>query len=1422
VSGLFGGASNTQTQEIYAGIQVSSSILGQPLPYVAGRQRVPFNLAWYGNFQVLTSNSGGGKGGGGNSTKQYSYSAAFIAALCLGPITGIFQIWHDKALETLTFENLAVAYGGANITGSIAGTTLTVTVVQGFVTNGVLTGNGVFVPTSVTGQLTGPAGGIGTYTVNHSQTVASRAMFVAQPTWSGYPAGTPTVQMIPYDHLAYVASSAYNLGSSAGMPNLTFEVEGVVPGYSDANSIFDADPSAVLPNYLLDGVSGALANYPGTPLVIGSSDAPLTGVSNSWQAYCMSMGLLTSPYEYTQRQATDFTAELLQCTNSDVFLSYGTLKVFPYCDQPVSATVAGTAFSYTPNLTPVYILGPDDYIVDEGDHPEPPVKLHTTAKSDTYNTVNVEINDRADYYNASPVNCSDDDDIAKYGPRLASSLSWHQITVPTVAKTAGMLWLQRQLREVNRYEFKTRRDYSLLEPGIDFVALNTLQPIPGTNSGLGLVNQLCQIESVEVSDEDETLTFMVREIPGVTRSTAQFNWSSAQGYFANYATDPGLVQAPLIFQMPPIPAAGSNGITLGLAVCGQTANAAWLGCDVYASVDGGTTYQLVGRIPEACKYGKITSNLSQVADPDTTSTLSLALSNTNLQLSTSVTHAEADSMQTLMMLYGGTAAEVMSFGGAALVSAGNYNLTYLRRGLYSSADQAHSDTNEGGSGVAANFVLLNGAIFQVAVDPGMAGQTIDFKFVSFNSWQQYGPQTLAGSTAYSYTVPSGITVVGQFLAAGSCAAVETTAYKVIGSAGAWDSSVYSSQSFANGCSVQAYPTYPSTSTNPANQMMLGLTLNPSANLTGPNNYTNLAYAIYVVGNAIQIYESGTAIGTYATSYTSSTLLQILYDGKHVQYYIGGVLVRSVPIANQTFFMQACFFNPGNAMYGLLFDSSTQVATPYTLVPMSLNTAAAGTTVVATGGAASTLGIRNYKSAESYNNGAQVSFSLSVLNTQSYVGFSTAPATGGAVEGANFVAMFKISPVFPGFNAFFGTTVIANQTNAIALSDVWTINYDNYTFRWFRNGALFCQQYAPNVGPLFLFGDFEDPGSGITNISFTPYGLLSPNPFVANGNCVTHDSTATKIGGSAAWDSAVYSLNAYATCHVQFKVSAAGTGAPRLVVGLCKNPIASSSINNVDYGWGNLNNPTNWAVSENGTNPIGSSGNSATTDLAAITYDGTTITYLLNGAVIRTVTAPGLTLYASSSFFDPGGAINSLSFGPGIALDTIPTASIDPNAVSQVGSSFVAGSSGHGISGPGRTLGGTAASGGLTETLAYGTIGSGPSVAVTSTGAPLGIDLIVGNIYFSGTNFTSFEVNTTIWRDGAAIATCSEQIVGTTEGASVNSTALSLAITCIDTPGPGTHTYAVAQKLQGVTTTGGVFALQTTLYNISLKVREYKK
>lgn len=66
---------------------------------------------------------------------------------------------------------------GAGFTGSISGTTLTVSAMRwGKITTQTITGTGVTGGTAVTGQLTGTTGGVGTYTVSASQTVSSTNM----------------------------------------------------------------------------------------------------------------------------------------------------------------------------------------------------------------------------------------------------------------------------------------------------------------------------------------------------------------------------------------------------------------------------------------------------------------------------------------------------------------------------------------------------------------------------------------------------------------------------------------------------------------------------------------------------------------------------------------------------------------------------------------------------------------------------------------------------------------------------------------------------------------------------------------------------------------------------------------------------------------------------------------------------------------------------------------------------------------------------------------------------------------------------------------------------------------------------------------------------------------------------------------------
>ena len=66
---------------------------------------------------------------------------------------------------------------GAQFTGSISGTTLTAGQPVGVINNGdQLYGVGVTAGTTITGQLTGPTGGAGTYSTSNSLSIGSEAM----------------------------------------------------------------------------------------------------------------------------------------------------------------------------------------------------------------------------------------------------------------------------------------------------------------------------------------------------------------------------------------------------------------------------------------------------------------------------------------------------------------------------------------------------------------------------------------------------------------------------------------------------------------------------------------------------------------------------------------------------------------------------------------------------------------------------------------------------------------------------------------------------------------------------------------------------------------------------------------------------------------------------------------------------------------------------------------------------------------------------------------------------------------------------------------------------------------------------------------------------------------------------------------------
>lgn len=1374
MAGMFGGKTQATTPQRYNGMQIGSSAYGGAVPLLYGRQRITFTLIWYGNFNSTPSNQGGGKGGGSQQVSSYNYSASWAAALCEGPVLGINNVYDDKSLTTLSAQGLTLFSGASG-----------------------------------------------------------------QATWSYLTSNFPAAA-IPYDHTCYVAAVNYGLGSSAALPNLTFETDGflgltgaalnwnggIAAGalngtlaapwpnasgfytvmFSDSESFlcqftngltavtftqglgqnvtstatwggqYDCDPALMLPDYVSDPNHGA-----GRP---ASFLASLTG-ANSYQSYVRSLGLFLSPYEQTQRQASDYLAEILQITNSDavwtVLNGVGCYKIIPYADAPV----AGNGFSYTPNLTPIFIFGDDDYMLD-GD--SPPVKLTRKATASTYNHIKVEYLDRSNSYNTAIAEATDMDDINKNGERVLDTQSFHEICGAGTARIVAQLLLQANLYERNTYEFKTRADYSTLEP-MDIVEVVDPQ--------LGTV--LIRITKT-TDDPNGEFTIEGREVYGTTRTVSLYNWQAVQGYNANYGALPPSIQPPAFMEASSTLVDATGGRELWIATA-PTNDANWGGCQIWMSFDN-VTYEQIGIITSPSRYGIITNNIpAGASDHDTSTSINVQLVDNGLALD-SGTAADADNFRILAAIDVGSNIEIISYASATLIGVGAYTLNYLNRGAYKTLNQAHA--------AGSQFMRLDGSITQLPIDAGWLGQTLYFKFPSYNIVGN-ATQPLATVPAYTY-VPTQSAVAynsssqSTFSTLGSGVVYSpTTAFKrPNGSGGAWDSSVYAVQGYTDGCSAECYPSQTSLS------CMMGLTLNPTAS----PSYTNLAYAWYFVGDGgtaprLYIYESVNQVPQFAQqfgTYTANDLFAITHDGKHVCYWQNGNLIRSVPVGHSTFFMQIAFSSDNAAVYGMSFSSNPSNTAPFTIIPQTVNVAVSGTRVVSPTTApnlASGWGLRTFQSKESYNNGCQVSFSTDTAYYQ-FIGL-TANASAGTASYNALLAGWYIANGGGVVHLFFNGTDIGAFGNSAPASanEVFTITYDGFWLRWWRDGALQHQEFSANTAPLYLYGDIYAPGNDFFDISFGPYGSATPNPFIATGQCVTHDSTAQKVGGVSAWDSSVYSLNGFSNCHVQFKDTVAASD---VMVGLATAPAASASYTNINFAIYCANGTI--GIYQSGAD-IGNFGPYNTTDLFAITYDGATVRYYHNTTLIYQQGAVGLTLFMSSSFDEPGSGINSLSFGPGTALDLIPTAGMDANAASSMVSYYNA-----------STLAPPPASPAVNDVVS--TIGS---LLISTTGSPVGVDVTVGLLQlFVATGTTVWSMKITVVRDGVSTGICpvaswDSGTIPWTPNTYIPVQPVSFVFVDANVPA-GSHTYSVQLEVTNLGT--GASRTQPVVGQIVIKLREIKR
>jgi hypothetical protein len=515
-----------------------------------------------------------------------------------------------------------------------------------------------------------------------------------QAAWS-YLTSKHLSQALGYSTLALICAPNMNLGAAGELPNYNYEV---YAQFQFGGGIVDADLALVIQDFLQNTIYG-----------VGFTGALDTSLMTVARNYWAANSFFISPLLNSARTATETIEQWCEAGNTGVFWSEGKMKFIPYGDT----TVVGNGYIFTPTTSPLVDLDDDDFIADDNTDP---VQIGRTLWQDAYNQVTVQYTNRANDYNSNSVVEQDDWAISTYGLRPEGQKDYDFICTQDAALFTANTRLKRLVNIRKTYTFKiSGLRYCFLEP-MDLVTI--------TDVLLGLNKEPARITEIE-ENEDRTITVTCEEFP----------WGTATPTL--YPKQPNLPPPP-----PPALASPGNTIVSDLfepssRVATTLANSAfqiwaaltggpeWGGCNIWFSLDNESYQQLPGQQRGTSRAGLLTANLPAGADPDLSNTLSVSITGELFN----VTKAQADALSTLCKV--GT--EYISYQNATLTGSdglthNSYNLTYLRRGAFSSPDGAHSATDPSQN----TFVRLDTQIYQYSYDPSLAGKTVYFKFPAFN------------------------------------------------------------------------------------------------------------------------------------------------------------------------------------------------------------------------------------------------------------------------------------------------------------------------------------------------------------------------------------------------------------------------------------------------------------------------------------------------------------------------------------------------------------------------------------------------------------------------------------------------------------------------------------------------------------------
>jgi hypothetical protein len=592
-------------------------------------------------------------------------------------------------------------------------------------------------------------------------------------------------QDLGYNGIAYVAAPAMDLGESGTLPNLSFEVLSAV---TFGGGIADAEPSVIIADILANqfyGLAGVV-----TP-----------GDLTQYRNFCTANGLFLSPVLDAQKAASEWIQEILDITNAAAVWSEGVLKILPYGDT----TAVANGATFIPNTSPIYDLTTSDLLT--------PVVIKRPSVADVMNSVSIEFANRANDYNPDVAEDKDDAMIALYGLRKAAPIQSHSITTTTVAKFAANLLRKRSVEIRATYTFALGWQFNLLEP-MDLVTLTI--PELGYNKKPVRITAMREDDSgkLEVDAEDfpwgtasPTLyphqpgTGFVTQAnsdPGAVSTPIIFEANDRLSLTGNYEVWLGacgptvaISGATNVANMPikitavghnfksgqkvTIAAAGGNTAANGtwtvtqidpdnFTLDGSVANGAytsggvavnqdWGGASVWVSPDN-SNYVQIGKMYGPSRMGVLTAQLVPSADPDTTHTLAVDVTQSSGTLN-SGTQSDCDNYRTLCYVDG----ELISYEDATLTGAYRYDL-----GAHGSPASITAASNASPIQITvANHGLNNGETVVIA---GVGGNTaangtwvitvVDGNNFSLNGSTGNGAYTSGGTAAVAARLQRGV------------------------------------------------------------------------------------------------------------------------------------------------------------------------------------------------------------------------------------------------------------------------------------------------------------------------------------------------------------------------------------------------------------------------------------------------------------------------------------------------------------------------------------------------------------------------------------------------------------------------------------------------------------------------------------------